>query len=369
MIRLRVIAEKLNIRNSPVADINFVNWIGDSLKGEMHFAEKKVKGEIFEGIDDWYIDGNNRFYWAGGFEEVVRSPLLENMHPANRWWFDNYNIEGLWNETKGEGVTVAVLDSGIDTKNSTLAAKIDFKNSYNYKDLNQNITDEYSHGTHCAGLIASDGFEDFSGIAPNATLIVAKVMKSNSLNSSVLIDALRAIIKLPQVDIISMSLEIIQYNDELNQVFEEAVLKHNKIIICANGNSNSFNPERRDVYPAKLSLNMPIISIGSFESDNKYSSFNLLNIPTVCCPGNKVYSYLKNGSKAEHSGSSQSAAIGAGIASLMVSYMKKMDKKITPTIVKELMLQSSFQIQDTTYQLVFNRFNPVHIITTINQLS
>lgn len=74
MFHLRVIADKLNIRNTAMADPTFANWIGDSLKDELHFAEKKIKGGVFEEVDDWYVDEQKRFYWAGG---VVEIPMPE----------------------------------------------------------------------------------------------------------------------------------------------------------------------------------------------------------------------------------------------------------------------------------------------------
>ena len=75
-------------------------------------------------------------------------------------------------EGTGLGVTVAVLDSGVDTKHPFLRVAKSFETCGESVDL------PGSHGTHCAGSIASrDGF--FPGIAPDVTLLNVKVLMAN----------------------------------------------------------------------------------------------------------------------------------------------------------------------------------------------
>lgn len=76
----------------------------------------------------------------------------------------------------GKGVTVAVLDTGIDVNHPDFAGQIDGTASFV---PGETITDVNGHGTHVASTIvgtgaASDG--DFTGVAPEADLIVGKVL-------------------------------------------------------------------------------------------------------------------------------------------------------------------------------------------------
>ena len=71
----------------------------------------------------------------------------------------------------GEGVTVALIDTGADGEHKALAGKI-----VAFKDFVNNQTDPYDdngHGTHCASLVAG---EKGTGVAPGAKLVVIKVM-------------------------------------------------------------------------------------------------------------------------------------------------------------------------------------------------
>ena len=87
--------------------------------------------------------------------------------------------EGSWNIDDprmdkgytGEGVTVALIDTGADGEHKALVGKI-----VAFKDFVNNQTDSYDdngHGTHCASLVAG---EKGTGVAPGAKLVVIKVM-------------------------------------------------------------------------------------------------------------------------------------------------------------------------------------------------
>jgi serine protease AprX len=71
----------------------------------------------------------------------------------------------------GEGVTVALVDTGVDPNHESLSGRI-----LAFKDFVNNQTlpyDDNGHGTHCASLIAGKGGV---GVAPQAKLAVIKVM-------------------------------------------------------------------------------------------------------------------------------------------------------------------------------------------------
>jgi len=86
----------------------------------------------------------------------------------------------------GEGVTVALIDTGADRDHKALAGKI-----VAFKDFVNNQTDSYDdngHGTHCASLVAG---EKGTGVAPGAKLVVIKVMDREG--ACYLSDALNAL--------------------------------------------------------------------------------------------------------------------------------------------------------------------------------
>src|SRR5215510_8980099 len=93
------------------------------------------------------------------------------------------SLLGLDSTPDGSGVTIAVLDSGIDRTHKSLATtgKIKFSKDF----TGENRTDDpWGHGTHVAAIAAGDGAPTngaYEGIAPGATLVNLRVLDSNGL--------------------------------------------------------------------------------------------------------------------------------------------------------------------------------------------
>lgn len=105
----------------------------------------------------------------------------------------------------GKGVTVAVVDSGVDTTHPDLQGRFAANVDMEYQPLLDNITDgeystshaerpastdEFGHGTHVAGTVggsgANDQGADLSGVAPGSTLINCKIGLSTAFETSAL---------------------------------------------------------------------------------------------------------------------------------------------------------------------------------------
>lgn len=134
----------------------------------------------------------------------------------NKQTYLNYlNIANTWDNYKGSGVTVAIIDTGIDTDHPEFSGKIS-RLSYNastdtvvdgYNDWSL-IEDTQGHGTAVAGVIASsmDGVGTV-GLSPNVTLLVIKCEADEQgrfYNSSDLIFGLYYAIE-KDVDVVNMS--------------------------------------------------------------------------------------------------------------------------------------------------------------------
>ncbi len=85
-----------------------------------------------------------------------------------------WDVEG----TKGEGVIVAVVDTGVDPNHPDLKGKVVATEDF----TDEGYFDGNGHGTHVAGTIAGNGKASNSkyiGVAPEAKVIGAKVLASN----------------------------------------------------------------------------------------------------------------------------------------------------------------------------------------------
>lgn len=86
----------------------------------------------------------------------------------------------------GEGVRVAVLDTGFDLDHPDLAPNIDLSTSRDFtgQGLQYTLSDTFSHGTHVAGTIAAaDNAFGTIGVAPDAELVLVKVLTDEGSGS------------------------------------------------------------------------------------------------------------------------------------------------------------------------------------------
>ncbi len=83
------------------------------------------------------------------------------------------NIEKAWQITRGKGVSIAIIDDGIDVDHPAFAGRI--RDPFDATESNDNPrpkTKDDNHGTACAGMACAGGLPDgTSGTAPEATLI------------------------------------------------------------------------------------------------------------------------------------------------------------------------------------------------------
>lgn len=154
-----------------VADDPHVQWIDPSMQVEMGVSAAATFGNPpNSGDDDFYFD--------------------------LQWGHDAIDAPEAWRKRRGAGVTVAVLDSGIDAEHPDLAPNLNAGLSRSFvpgEDWNIQPGFAFNHGTHVAGTIAAadNGFGTI-GVAPEVELVALKVLSefSGSGDFSWMIDAI-----------------------------------------------------------------------------------------------------------------------------------------------------------------------------------
>lgn len=84
---------------------------------------------------------------------------------------------------RGNGVTVAVIDSGVDYTRPDLGGGFGegyrVADGFDFVDMDSDPMDLNAHGTHVAGIIAADGSGVTTGVAPEATLTAWRVLDAS----------------------------------------------------------------------------------------------------------------------------------------------------------------------------------------------
>ncbi|MDG4798312.1 S8 family serine peptidase [Micromonospora sp. WMMD1082] len=96
--------------------------------------------------------------------------------------------DGAGRPLRGGGVTVAVIDTGVDYTHPSLGGGFGpgrkVVGGYDFVNDDADPMDDHSHGTHVAGIIAGTGASGVTGVAPDATLTAYKVLDADGWGES-----------------------------------------------------------------------------------------------------------------------------------------------------------------------------------------
>lgn len=227
----------------------------------------------------------------------------------------------VWNETKGKGMKVAVLDTGCEVDHPDLKDRIIGGRNFTDDDSsNPDVYTDYNgHGTHVAGTIAAQ--EDGAGVvgvAPEADLLIVKVLnKSGSGQYEWIIKGIHYAIE-QEADIISMSLggpvDVPELYDAVKTAVEKDIL-----VVCAAGNEGDGDDSTDEfAYPGCYN---EVISIGAINLERDSSEFtNSHNEVDCVAPGERILSTYLNGKYATLSGTSMAAPHVSGALALIKDY-------------------------------------------------
>ncbi len=236
---------------------------------------------------------------------------------ASQWQHDYIGTRYAWAAGfTGEGVKVAVIDTGLQKEHEDLSANAEsgrnFVGGANGTKLD---TDNQTHGTHVAGIIAADdNGKGGVGIAPDAGVRGYCVFPANDgADSADVMSAIRAAVA-DGNDIINMSLGSPMYDGQYAEVVQEAY-KAGVAVFVSSGNEDTNGNSFPASYPGA-------ISVGAVDQNSARASFsNYGSAVKLSFPGVQIYSTLpaNNNSYGYMSGTSQASPAAAGTAAVILS--------------------------------------------------
>jgi len=233
------------------------------------------------------------------------------------WGLKLLNIPPLWLETKGEGIKVAVLDTGIalehpDLKPALLEAR-DFTRSPS------GPNDVQGHGTHVAGIVAARrNAHGIVGVAPMTKIISAKVLNDEGSGTSEDIVAGIRWATEAGADVLSLSLGSPAPDPDIHLALVSAINK-GKFVITAAGNEG---PDLDTVgYPAGYP---EMVAVGSIDRRQRLSRFSSRGRQVdVVAPGDEITSCYPPRGFATLSGTSMATPFVSGVVALMLAKHRK----------------------------------------------
>lgn len=204
------------------------------------------------------------------------------------WGIDSVKAPAAWATTKGEGVTVAVIDTGLDSSHPSLNSRVIDVANFIGGDP-KDVTDLVGHGTHVAGTVLADGLNDgLVGVAPEAGLYAARVCGTNGCSSVAIAEGVNWAVGVG-ADIINMSLGGGFMTFAEKAAYDKAE-QMGVTIVAASGNDSV----RRVSFPAAYTS---ILAVGATNAMNQKADFSNWGPELdIVAPGVDVYSAVPVGS-------------------------------------------------------------------------
>lgn len=292
---------------------------------------------------------------------------LDPLYPEQTY-LKQIGVDRAWDYAKGDGVVVAVLDSGVDVRHPDLKYNIwrnheevandgidndnngyiddaegwDFVNQES--DPSPKTSANYSkagmdHGTAIAGIIGAvaNNNRGLTGIAFNAKIMPLRILDSDGNGDvSTLIEAIKYAVN-EGANIINLSLVGYEYSRQLEETIQWANSR-GLVVVAASGNGNTANPSGVDLdkfkaYPACYGNNsdnnlvVAVASVGDNDVKSAFSNFGA-NCIDLSAPGENLSSLafydpgndqFNNYYSYGWQGTSFAAAVTSGVAALVKS--------------------------------------------------
>jgi thermitase len=240
------------------------------------------------------VGGVNDYYFVNGYQ----------------WALTTIQAPQAWDLTTGcSTISIAVLDTGVDTSHPDLSGKV--VGNINYSSSGT-VGDVYGHGTHVAGIAAAatNNGQGVAGVGYDSTILNVKVMGDDGVGtySAVAYGIVWAADHGARV--INMSLGGTSSSSTLEDAVNYAWGK-GVVLVAAAGNNGNGVP----FYPAYFQNVIAVASTGPTDSLSPYSDRG--DWVDVAAPGGSIWSTKPNNSYGSMSGTSMASPHVAGLAALV----------------------------------------------------
>jgi type VII secretion-associated serine protease mycosin len=268
---------------------------------------------------------------------AARAAVADSIQDKQQWVLNMLDVGGAWSVTRGAGVTVAVIDSGVNPDVSDLSGSVITGPDYTGVNTSPSSRNWGVHGTWMASLIAGHGHDGgvdgVTGIAPRARILSIRVIpdrgdphygkyerEQEAVIQQSLADGIRYAVA-HGAQVISMSIGYSAPSATVRAELQEAY-DHGVVVIASAGNSGGPSGSARpDDAPESFPADYPgVISVGAVNTNGVVANFSSDNLSVkVAAPGISVPAQGRDGEYWLVSGTSPACALVAGVAALIKS--------------------------------------------------
>jgi thermitase len=241
---------------------------------------------------------------------VAHATELNDLYFQSQWGLARVGAPASWTLSSGAGVTVAVLDSGVELTHPDLLGHL--QPGYDFINDDSDPDDDNGHGTRMTGIIAAtqNNAIGISGVAPQAQILPVKVLDAEGNGPYSVVASGIAYAVDHGARVLNLSLAGTAPSSVLQAAIDYATA-HDVVLVAASGNAGNDVP----TYPAAASGAVAVGAINSSDQRAYFSNYGAWL--SFAAPGDGIVTTTRGGLYGGSSGTSPAAAFGSGVFALL----------------------------------------------------
>lgn len=244
-------------------------------------------------------------------DHMVAPELVPNdPYYGSAWHLPKIGASSAWDSSQGAGVTIAILDSGVDSTHPDLATEM--VPGWNFYDNNSNTADVYGHGTKVAGAAAAAGNNSLgvASVAAQSKIMPIRVTNLSgmgywSMMAQGLVYAADHGARVANVSFLGLS------NSSTTRNAAQYMKDKGGLVIVSGGNTGI-----QENYAVTTTM-IPVSATDGGDKRASWSSYG--NFIAIAAPGAGIWSTVRGGGYGAVSGTSFSSPVTAGVVALMMA--------------------------------------------------
>jgi hypothetical protein len=311
-----------------------------------------ARARAVEGVPGWFVvehdglDSDQLAAELAGAEHVeplyvaaiaatTNDPLLPQQYSLNRM-----QAPSAWDVSHGAGVTIAIVDTGVDCDHPDLAGQC-VSRGRNFVTGGDGLDDQ-GHGTHVAGIAGARGNNGLgiAGVAYEAKILPVKVLTASGQGHfGHIAEGMVWACQQPGVRVVNMSLGCRGCVSQLIDEAAQQCLARGVLPVAAAGNDNTNEPS----YPAASPY---VVGVAATDQNDAKAGFsNWGRNVEVSAPGVAVLSTVRGSGYQAWNGTSMASPNAAGVAALVLAARPG----LTPHQVRGVLASSADPIGPAQY--------------------
>ena len=248
----------------------------------------------------------------------------------------------------GEGVRIAVIDTGLDATNPNLAGA-NIAPGYDYvTGSGETMSDPRGHGTYVAQMIVGIGkFDAVRGIAPKATIVPLRCFGADGKSQTAhLLQAIVDAVRVYDCDVVNMSWGFTVEPKGLAEAIG-VLTDAGAVAVVAAGNVSSTMPQGTLSYPAAYEQT---VGVGNVDSELVITpSSQQTAAVDVCAPGDSIR-FIKDST---HYAISGGTSFAAPAVSAMAALLREAQPQLDTAALRSLIVERAIDLGESGYDTAY----------------